>query len=60
MKCRKCKRTAIEINGFLKRINEKGQKGIWECRPHCDVDMTREDRLLCALQNVKEPNNERN
>lgn len=50
MKCRKCGKGANEIGGFLKRVNEKGVPGIWECRPACAVEMTLEDRLLCALE----------
>lgn len=49
MKCRKCGRTAHEIGGYLKRVNEKGVPGVWECRPSCDASMPPDDKLMAAI-----------
>lgn len=35
MKCRLCRKTAAEIQGWLLRVNELGVPGIGECRPSC-------------------------
>lgn len=50
MKCRLCGRTANEIQGYLHRVNEKGVKGIWECRPICGAEMNQDDALLAAIE----------
>lgn len=55
MKCRLCGKGATEIRGYLKRVNEKGVKGIWECRPSCDADLSEDDRVIAAIEdNEKE------
>lgn len=50
MKCRKCNKGANDIGGYLARVNEKGVKGIWECRPSCDASMPPDDRLIAAIE----------
>lgn len=54
MKCRLCGRSATEIRGYLKRMNEKGVKGIWECRPSCDADLTSDERVIAAIEDDDE------
>ena len=49
MKCQKCGKTAHEINGWLKRVNEKGVPGIRECRPGCDTILSPEQALIGAI-----------
>lgn len=49
MNCRLCGKHITEIKGFLKRVNEKGIEGIWECRPNCDSNINQEQSLLLAL-----------
>lgn len=34
----------------MKRVNEKGVKGIWECRPTCDADLPQETNLMLAIE----------
>lgn len=41
MKCRICGKSALEIKGYLERVNPKGVEGIWECRPSCYIDDSR-------------------
>jgi ribosomal protein L37AE/L43A len=47
--CRLCKRTAVEIQGWLTRINPLGEEGVWECRPTCGATLTQDARLLGAI-----------
>jgi len=49
VRCRLCKRDANEINGCLHRVNEKGVPGIWECRPYCNTNISREDAIMLAI-----------
>lgn len=49
MRCRKCGRGANEINGYLHRVNEKGVIGIWECRPYCNTNISKEDAIMRAI-----------
>lgn len=50
MRCRLCGKTALEIYGWLKRINELGVAGIWECRPACDATLPPDEAVLGALE----------
>lgn len=54
MKCRKCGKGAMKISKkgrFLKRINPKGEFGIWECLPSCKYEGEgQEEALLNALE----------
>jgi hypothetical protein len=54
MKCRLCGKGALEIRGYLKRMNEKGVEGIWECRPSCDADLSEEERVIAAIEDDNE------
>jgi hypothetical protein len=55
MKCRLCGKAAYEIGGYLKRVNEFGITGMWECAPSCSADRSFETNLLDALDcNVEE------
>jgi hypothetical protein len=54
MICRKCKKSAHEINGWLKRQNELGEKGIWECRPNCNAELTQDEALIGAIADDEE------
>jgi hypothetical protein len=47
--CRKCGKSALEIGGYLKRVNKKGVAGIWECFPSCDAKLSPDERLLSAI-----------
>ena len=49
VRCRLCKRDPNEINGCLRRVNEKGVPGIWECRPYCNTNISREDAIMLAI-----------
>lgn len=49
-RCRLCGRTALEIGGYLHRVNEKGVKGIWECRPSCDAKLSNSEAILAAIE----------
>jgi len=53
--CRKCgdwANPAAERGAYLKRVNEFGVKGIWECSPTCGENMNQRpgDPLLMALE----------
>jgi len=37
MNCRKCGKSPQTSNIVLKRVNEKGVPGIFECTPNCNV-----------------------
>lgn len=50
IRCRVCGKNALETGGWLKRVNELGVTGIWECRPHCFSNLTPDERLLAALE----------
>lgn len=50
MNCRLCGKGATEIRGYLKRMNEKGVEGIWECRPSCDANLSEEERTIAAIE----------
>lgn len=56
MKCRLCNKDANQIGGaILVRVNEKGVKGIWECRPICGAEMDYGERLAAAIDGCFEP-----
>lgn len=48
--CRKCGKNALEIGGYLRRVNEKGVPGIWECAPSCDTQLTNEQAIIAAIE----------
>lgn len=48
--CRLCGKGPFECGGFLHRVNEKGVKGIWECRPSCSAKMTSDEALIAAIE----------
>ena len=50
MRCRLCGKGALEIQGWLERVNEKGVPGVWECRPACGAEISQEDALLGAIE----------
>ncbi len=50
MKCEKCGKSAHEIKCWLERVNEKGVKGKFECRPYCGAVMSAEEAILEALE----------
>jgi hypothetical protein len=50
--CRKCLKQAHQIGGYLRRVNEKGVPGIWECAPTCDADLPFDTRLLLAMDDA--------
>lgn len=54
MKCRLCGKGPNEIRGYLKRMNELGVDGIWECRPSCDADLSQEERIVAAIEDDEE------
>lgn len=54
MNCRKCGKTPHECGGYLARMNEKGAKGIWECRPSCDSDLPFDTKLELAIEGESE------
>lgn len=47
--CHLCGKTAFECGGYLKRVDEKGVPGIWECYPSCDAKLSRNAALLSAV-----------
>ena len=47
--CRKCGKNELEIQGFLKRMNQTGVDGIWECRPACGAEMSPDDAVVAAI-----------
>jgi hypothetical protein len=50
MNCRLCGKGVNDCGGWLARVNEKGVAGIWECRPSCDAELTRDEAVLGALE----------
>jgi len=52
IKCRLCGRGPQECKGVLHRVNEKGVKGVWECRPICGAEMANEDAIIAAVEGV--------
>lgn len=54
--CHKCGQSplkAAERGAYLKRANEYGVDGIWECSPTCDhLHGDQNDALLGALENA--------
>lgn len=54
MKCRKCGKGLSEVGGFLERVSPKGEPGVWECRPDCNVSMTDSQKLEAAVSH-REP-----
>lgn len=54
MKCRLCGKGVTEIRGYLKRMNELGVEGIWECRPSCDAELSDEERVVAAIEDGQE------
>ena len=48
--CRLCGKKANEINGYLERVNPKGEPMIAECRPSCNCDLPKETVLLMAIE----------
>lgn len=49
IKCRKCGRNALEIQGYLQRVSPKGGPMIVECRPDCDSRLTPEQAVIEAI-----------
>jgi hypothetical protein len=47
--CRKCGKNALEIGGYLVRVNATGVTGIWECKPDCKAKRSFEENILDAL-----------
>lgn len=59
MRCRKCGKS-IQQGASLKRVNEKGVKGIWECNPVCGVPFISEEaKILHAIRGEDEEKGER-
>lgn len=52
--CRICGKGAMEIGGYLQRVNAKGNDGIWECKPSCQADLPNETKLILALEESNE------
>jgi hypothetical protein len=50
MNCRLCGCDVHKCKGYLKRVNEKGIDGIWECRPSCTIRMTTDEALIAMLE----------
>lgn len=49
--CRLCGKDCFETPGYLRRVNEKGVPGIWECSPSCNSPRKSEDeRVLSAIE----------
>ena len=49
MRCRLCGKSALEIAGYLVRINPVGEVGVWECRPSCTAQLLPDERVLLAI-----------
>lgn len=47
--CRLCGRKGYEPGALLKRVNEKGVPGIWECSPNCETKYTPDEALVIAV-----------
>ncbi len=51
MNCQKCGTPGYTPGVTLCRVNPKGEKGIWECSPACNVKhISNEAALLHALE----------
>lgn len=50
MKCRLCGKSALEIQGYIERVNEYGVPGIGECRPFCGAALSLESRILGGIE----------
>ena len=53
--CRKCNADVIEATNkgnYLKRVNEFGVTGIWECSPNCDDNGIASDALINSIINA--------
>lgn len=55
MKCRICNKNALQIGGYLTRVNRKGVPGVWECRPTCDAALPSDTKLLMAIDGSEAP-----
>lgn len=56
MKCQKCgtKFSKLKKGKYFERVNEKGVKGIWECRPSCIEHFdTQEAAILSTIKGKK-------
>lgn len=47
--CQKCGKTVHEIGGYLERVNKKGVRGIFECRPSCNSKLSRSQKIISAI-----------
>lgn len=54
MKCRLCGKSALEIQGWLERVNDVGIPGLWECRPSCKARLMQDECLLGAITGDEE------
>jgi hypothetical protein len=55
MNCRLCNADVVQStdNGnYLKRVNEFGVTGIWECSPSCGDNRDKEDAFINAITNA--------
>lgn len=52
IRCRLCGKGPNEVRCVLHRVNEKGVKGIWECRPICGAEMDNESAIMAAIEGV--------
>lgn len=53
--CRKCNADvfqATDRGNYLKRVNEFGVKGVWECYPSCEENGIASDALINAINNA--------
>lgn len=56
--CRKCGKDALQVGGWLQRMNPTGEMGIFECRPSCDAaPMTPIERVIGAIEYHQEKDN---
>lgn len=50
LKCRLCGKDAKDVNDYVVRINPtKEPPVVWECRPSCVTDISKEEALLRAI-----------
>jgi len=49
MKCQKCGKSAQQIKCLLKRVNPKGEVGVWKCYPKCGAKLSLSKRIDLAL-----------
>lgn len=47
--CRLCGKNCRQCDGYLKRVNQKGVDGIWECRPDCNTVIKADDAVIAAI-----------